>query len=63
MTQFAAPASVGQNIARAKSLVKRDDPIRALDALITALELFEPDKIIGKQVENCKRQGKLEIIL
>lgn len=48
MTQFAAPAFVAQNIARAKSLVKRDEPIRALDALITALELFEPDKIIGK---------------
>jgi tetratricopeptide (TPR) repeat protein len=48
MPQFTAPASVSQNIARAKSQVKRDEPLRALDALITALELFEPEKIIGK---------------
>ncbi len=48
MTQFIAPPSVLQNIARAKSLSKRDEPVRALGALITALELFEPGKIIGK---------------
>lgn len=48
MTQFSAPSAVPQNIARAKSLVKRDEPVRAIDALVTALELFEPDKILGK---------------
>jgi tetratricopeptide (TPR) repeat protein len=48
MTQFTAPPSVIQNIARAKSLVKRDEPVRAIDALIRALELFHPEDIIGK---------------
>ena len=46
--QFTAPPSVTQNIARAKSQIKRDDPVRALESIIRALELFEPDKIIGK---------------
>ncbi len=48
MTQLQLPPSIGQNIARAKSLVRRDDPVRALDALIRALDLFEPESIIGK---------------
>ncbi len=48
MALFVAPQSVTQNIARAKSLLKRDDPIRALEALITGLELYEPAKLMGK---------------
>ncbi len=48
MTQFSAPLAVPQNVARAKSLVKRDEPVRAIDSLVTALELFEPAKILGK---------------
>ncbi len=48
MTQFTAPPSVLQNIARAKNLVRRDDPVRAIDALTAALNLFEPEKILGK---------------
>ena len=48
MTQLTPPHAVGQNIARAKSLIKRDEPVRALDCLIAALELFEPAKVIGK---------------
>lgn len=46
--QLNAPPSVTQNIARAKSYVKRDELIRALDCLLSALELFQPDTIIGK---------------
>lgn len=46
--QLHAPPSVTQNIARAKSYVKRDELVRALDCLLTALELFEPETIIGK---------------
>ena len=46
--QLNAPPSVTQNIARAKSYVKRDELVRALDCLLTALELFQPDAIIGK---------------
>lgn len=46
--QLTAPPSVTQNIARAKSQIKRDDPIRAMESLIRALELFQPDDIIGK---------------
>ena len=48
MTQLVVPPVVTQHIARAKSLVKRDEPIRALESLLTALELFEPGKLIGK---------------
>lgn len=48
MTQLQAPPSVIQNIARAKSYVKRDEPVRALDCLLTALELFKPEAILGK---------------
>ena len=48
MPQFTAPQAVTQNIARAKSLVKRDEPVRAIDALLRALELFQPEDIIGK---------------
>ena len=48
MTQLSAPAAVSQNIARAKSLARRDEAVRALDSLIEALQLFEPTKIVGK---------------
>ena len=48
MNAFIVPQSVGQNLARAKSLLRRDDPMRALDALITGLELYEPTKLMGK---------------
>ncbi len=48
MTQFTIPQSVSQNISRAKSLLKRDEPLKALDALITGLELYDPSKLMGK---------------
>lgn len=48
MSQFTVPQPVSQNIARAKSFIKRDDPIRALDSLITALQLYDPSKLMGK---------------
>ena len=48
MLQLTAPSSVSQNIARAKSLIKRHELQRALDCLITALENFTPGSLIGK---------------
>lgn len=48
MSQLTVPASVGQNIARAKSLVKRNEPARAIEALLGALAAFEPQKLVGK---------------
>lgn len=48
MSQFTIPQNVSQSIARAKSLIKRDEAIRALDALIMALDLYEPSKLMGK---------------
>ena len=48
MLQLTAPPSVSQKIARAKSLISRHELQRALDCLITALENFTPDSLIGK---------------
>lgn len=48
MSQLTAPPFVTQNIARAKSLIRRDEPVRALDALLAALGAFEPSAIVGK---------------
>ncbi len=42
------PQAVSRNIARAKSLVRREEPIRALEALITGLELYDPAQLMGK---------------
>lgn len=48
MTQLAVPPSVTQNIARARSLIKRNEIVRAIDAFSGALEGFLQAKIIGK---------------
>ena len=48
MLQLTAPPAVSQNIARAKSLVKRHELQRALECLIAALENFVPGNLIGK---------------
>jgi pentatricopeptide repeat protein len=64
--QMTAPPIVSQNIARAKSLVKRQELSRALDCLITALENFTPGNLIGKaryEVEVNLRQCVAEINL
>ncbi len=55
VTQTIIPLSVSQNIARAKSLLKRDEPIRSLDALIQALEAYIP---LGSKL---MRKAKFEI--
>ena len=44
----APPQSIAHNLARAKSLLKRDETIRALDALIAGLESYEPKKMMKK---------------
>ena len=48
MLQLTVPAAVSQNIARAKSLIKRRELARGLDCLIVALEHFTPGDLIGK---------------
>jgi len=48
MTQLTAPPSVSQNIARAKSLISRNELPRALDCLIAALENITPGSLVGK---------------
>lgn len=48
MTQLSVSPVVSQNIARAKSLIKRNEPERALEAILSALTLFEADKVVGK---------------
>ena len=48
MTGLTVPTQVTQNIARAKSLLRRDDPIRALESLMTGIDLYEPSKLLGK---------------
>ncbi len=48
MSGLTVPQSVAHNLARAKSLLKRDESIRALEAMIAGLELYEPKKLMGK---------------
>ncbi len=48
MSSFTIPQSVSQNIARAKSLLKRDEPLRAIEALITGMNLYDPSALLGK---------------
>ena len=43
-----APQNVRQHLARAKSLLKRNDTLRALDALIAGLELYDRGKLLAK---------------
>ena len=46
--QFVVPPSVSQNMARAKSLLGRGAIVRALSALLTAIDLFESAQIVGR---------------
>ena len=48
MSGLTVPQSVAHNLARAKSLLKRDETIRALEAMIAGLDLYEPKKLMGK---------------
>ncbi len=48
MANFSIPPGVGLNIARAKSLLRRDETVRALEALLAGLEHYEPSKLPGK---------------
>lgn len=45
---FVVPASVTQNIARAKAALRKGDVLKGVECLLEALNLFEPKKIIGK---------------
>ena len=49
MSGLTAPQqSVAHNLARAKSLLKRDETIRALDSMIAGLDLYDPKKMMRK---------------
>lgn len=43
-----APQNVRQYFARSKSLLKRNETLRALDALISGLDLYDPSKLLVK---------------
>jgi tetratricopeptide (TPR) repeat protein len=43
-----APQNVRQHFARAKSLLKRNETVKALDALLTGLELYDRGKLLAK---------------
>jgi pentatricopeptide repeat protein len=45
--EMTVPASVSQNIARAKSLIQRQETLRALECLLIALDNFVPGNLIG----------------
>ena len=48
MAGLTPPPLVLQNIARAKSLFCRDEPIRGLDAFLAGLNLYDPAQLLGK---------------
>ena len=48
IAQFNVSPSVPQHIARAKASLKRGEPLKAVRSLMSALELFDPKKVIGK---------------
>jgi tetratricopeptide (TPR) repeat protein len=48
MANFSIPPEVGLNIARAKSLLRRDETVRALEALLAGLEHYDPSKLPGQ---------------
>ncbi|MDL2307072.1 hypothetical protein LJC48_03470 [Desulfovibrio sp. OttesenSCG-928-C06] len=45
---FTVPAMVTQNISRAKGYIRRNEIRKALETLTVAVEMFQPDKIVGK---------------
>lgn len=63
MSELFTMPSAGRNIARAKSQLKRDDTIRALESLLAGLKEFEPRNVTGKTrfeievlVQECVRE-------
>ena len=48
MASLTVPASVRQYISRARSLFKRDEPLRGIESLTTGLELYDPSALLGK---------------
>ena len=46
--QLTVPPTVTQNMARAKSLLARNEPVRALDALLSAINTFESAEVMGR---------------
>lgn len=45
---FNVPPMVTQNISRARGYIRRNEILRALETLVVAVEMFKPEKIVGK---------------
>lgn len=71
---FKVPASVTQNISRAKAALRKGEALRAVDALLDALNLFNPKKVVGQAkyeteilmmecVEDLNRNKQVEAFL
>lgn len=48
MANLTVPLVVLENIARSKSLLRRDEPLRGIDALLLGLDLYDPSALLGK---------------
>lgn len=46
--QLTVPPTVTQNFARVKSLMARGEPVRAIDAFLTAINTFESAQVVGR---------------
>ncbi|MDR3176027.1 MAG: tetratricopeptide repeat protein [Desulfovibrio sp.] len=47
MAVAAVPQAIGHNLSRARALLKRDDTIRAVEAMISGLDAFQPQALPG----------------
>jgi tetratricopeptide (TPR) repeat protein len=47
MAVAAVPQAIGHNLNRARALLKRDDTIRAVEAMIAGLDAFQPQALPG----------------
>jgi tetratricopeptide (TPR) repeat protein len=48
MFSLSMPPAVSHNLSRARSLLKRDDTLRALEAMIAGIDAFHPNTMPGK---------------
>ena len=46
--QLTVPPTVAQNMARTKSLLARNEPVRALESLLSAIHTFESAEVMGR---------------
>lgn len=72
--QLTVPPTVTQNLARVKSLMARDEPVRAIDALLAAIHTFEDAQVVGRArsgvefaiqecVDTCNNQPRIRQLI